>query len=688
MPAPPIIAPASPRRFPFILYPLALIFCTLALFAPAFRFAFLNWDDTTNVYQNPYLNPVVTGASVAQFWRTSYFELYTPLTYTIWAACALFARMPAPVAVLGGGSATLSSAVFHAVGVAVHAANAVLVYSLLRRLVKSPLGAGLGALVWAVHPLQVEPVAWVTGHNGVFSGFFALLALFLYVRHGEEQAAGKGVISGAEGVSRRARARAARFYAVATLFYICALLAKPTAAAAPFVALALALHYRRPVRAVWPGLLVWLALAGGVALLTRATSTTAAGVHTVILTRPIIAGDALAFYAMKVLAPVAPLTIDYGRTPAYVLAHSWAYANAVAVAAFLLLAIAWYRKGRLRWPLVALALFIAGAFPVLGLVPFYFQSYSTVADRYVYLSLIGLGYAVATVVAQNENRERARSVPAVFLAVVFAGLLALRTFLYLPTFRDSITVFTNAVAVNPLSVAGHNNLGIALAERSETGAALQHAQIAARLRPGNAEATNNLGVAYGETGDMDGAVASFREAVRLRPDYGEAQYHLGVSLIALADASSGKGATGAAQNAKTEAVVHLREAVRLNPAFEEAHFRLAVLLARQGPGAAREAETEMRRVVALNPNRAEARYILGVLLANGRRNRDAEAEFRTTIRLTPNFADAHYNLGMVLLRQNRPADAVAPLADAVRLAPGNARARAALAQARGTGRKP
>jgi len=599
---------ARAAALPPAVWALLVAAATFGAFARAIGFTFLNWDDPANVFQNPYLTPSVTAAGLARLWTAPYFELYMPLTDTIWAVCALAARLEEPVPVPGTGLSHLDARVFHAAGILGHSLAAALAFLLLRRLTRSDAGAALGALLWAIHPVQAESVGWVTGNNNVFSGLFALASLNFYVTYAADT----------ETMSRRRRGS---LYAGATLAYLLALLCKPTAVAVPLLALALGfLWLRRPPRSLLAPLGLWFAVAIGWTVLTRASSAESDLVSVALWQRPLVALDALAFYLGKIAVPAA-LTVDYGRRLEIVVGGSWwAWANSALVLGTAAVLWRFWRRG-IAWPATAFALLVLGVLPMLGLVPFYFLRMSTVADRYLYLAMLGPAFAVAAVMAKPPGERGPQGGGRVLRGVLSAlvVLLGVRTFAHLPVWRDSVSLFSHALRVNPRS----------------------------------AVANNGLGVAYADTGQMEKAVPLFRRAIAIAPNESRGHYHLGATLANL--------------ERREEAVAPLREAVRLQPGFEEAWFLLGVNLARTGR--AEEAEKALAEVARRNPNRAEALYIRGVLLGNLKRYADAERLFEDVVRLTPDHAEAHYSLGLVRERQGRPGDAAPAYREALRLAP-------------------
>jgi len=555
----------------------------LALFSPAIHYSFVSWDDDRNVFANPQLNPAVTLEGSGQFWTMPYYALYTPLTYTFWALCGIAARLPQAVPVLGDATpTTLDARAYHLLGIVCHAMAAVVVFLLLKSLTRRTAAAAVGALLWAVHPVQVESVAWVTGGNNVFSGLFSLLALWLFVQGARAR----------EGDVRRALGAA--HFTAATLALTAALLCKPTAAATPLVAAALAvLVLRLPIRR-WASLLaLWTALAATALVVTRITSaggSDAAAAASPVWGRPIVALDALAFSTAKLVRPL-PFAVDYGRTPAWVLRHPVAYVNAVAIMIAIAAALCLAVRRDNRWPAASLMLFALGQLPTLGLVPFYFNAVSTVADRYLYLAMIGpaLGLSAAVGAAEARAASARASVSAVAPALLLVGLFAGQTALTLPVWHDSLTLFTQTVAVNPDSRIGHYNRANALASAGRYCDAEAEYRTVLRRYPQDSDAHTNLGVVLDAQGHSDSAAAEYRAALVISPHQSPANARLAYYLT-----TRGKG----------------EEAI--------AHWRLALL------DAPDEAATCVTRGRAL--------------IASGRRN-EGIAQLHDALHLWPHLAD-------------------------------------------------
>lgn len=407
---------------------LVVVAATLAALWPVCRNGFVQLDDHLVLARSPLFNPPTTASLRAWWGGPTYERYYTPLSHTLWGAVALVARGP-PDPDTGF---TLRPGLFHALNLLLHVGSAVVVLKLLRRLVGRPWPAAAGAVLFAVHPLQVEAVAWVAAMNVVLCGFLSLVAIWKYV----EWAAGDG-----------AGGRPWGRYALATLAFALALLAKPSAVMVPAVAAVLdAVALRRPWRRVALGLTPWFALSAGWAVFTQRVQPHRFAPADPLWWRPLVAADGLAFYLYKLLFP-AWLGVYYGRTPRYVLEkHDWAYYTWLVVVG-VGLALHRLRPGRV---VAAGALaFVLPLVPVLGLVPFDYQQFSTVADRYVYVSMLGPALSAAWLLARPwcGAPTRRRAVAAGAAAV----LAALGAWSFVQTFHwhDTAALMDQAYRVHP-----------------------------------------------------------------------------------------------------------------------------------------------------------------------------------------------------------------------------------------------
>ena len=404
-----------------------------------------------------------------------------------------------------------------------------MVFTILRFLAGSDWAAGAGSLLFALHPLQVEPVAWVNGMRDVLSGLLSFIALWQYlvyarakstetvdsVKKGTETTGGKGFTFPLDGKKLH--------YAAATLAYGLALLAKPSAIVVPAVAWILDYWIlRRSLRQSMKALVAWVVLAVPFVILTQgAQSESVIRYITPLWARPFVAGDAIAFYLYKLILPFR-FGPDYGRQPEWLLSQWWVYAIWMVPCALVLMAWLWRHKK--PWLIASVGIFVVGVLPVSGLVPFTFQYISTVADRYLYLSMFGPALALAWFV--SESRRWLNLV----VCVPILGWLASTSTVQSQVWHDKERLWQHALTVNERSSMAHYNLGNIVAAEGELERAIEHYRQAARIDPGSTNIINNLGNVFVKQGKLEEAIVQYRRAVKINPTDDYAHYNLGRSL--------------------------------------------------------------------------------------------------------------------------------------------------------------
>jgi len=593
-----------------------LVIVVLIAFGPLLKCEFTTWDDTLWVAGNPELHHPGL-AALGRFWRDPFAGLYVPVTFTVWTGLARLSFWVAP------NRDGLHPGVFHAANVAVHALCVLVVFALLRRVFgesrkaeesnsrtvgksKSKGGARshrptvpsshslmvpslLGALLFALHPVQVESVGWVCGLKDLLGGLFCLLAVHQFL--GFAGSLGRDVP-----VSRVIRAGL-----LANLAYGLALLSKPSTVVTPLLALAVlmfAVSVRsdaRPRRRQWyavAGLLAgWLLLAVPIVYYGRKFQHLGPVFRPPLPIRPLLAGDAVSFYVYRLFWP-ARLAFDYGRLPKFVLAQSWRWLTGplpyVAVVGL------WLARRRAGWLFWAAGVFGVALLPVLGFLPFQFQQYSTTADHYLYVAMLGPALIVVWLIDRYGRR-------AVLLGAVLLVVLGIRTMLQTRVWHDSETLYEHALRVNPRSWVSHNNLGLLRKEAGRRDGALRHHKTAVALKPYYVEAHTNLGVLYREAGDNEAARRAFERALEIQPKDANALTNLGLIHADRGD------------NAAALACYEL--ALKGEPDHVEARVNRGNVFYAQGDMAAagREYERALSRIATHGPRRAQVLKNLGLV---------------------------------------------------------------------------
>jgi len=594
-----------------VLVLLALIGACLVVYLRIFSAGFAGFDDEIHVYANPYLNPP-TLQGVATFWQQPYKQLYIPLAYTIFGAIARYASVPAHLDRSIGNTISLDPGAFHAASVGFHVTNCLLCFLLVQWLTRRRTTALLASLVFALHPLQVESVGWISELRGLGSGFFALLALAVLVRSRQTM--------------DRPSARSGALLAVSSVLVMCAMLCKPSAAALPVIALVIDLTFlETPWRKAIASASIWAVCVLPFALITRSIQDVATSSESSWWQRPLLAGDALAFYLRKIVVPI-DLCVDYGRTPSAVMSQGWGYLAWLVPAALLAVGYRLRKRRPITW--LGALLFVGFLMPTLGLVPFTYQAHSTVADRYAYLALIGIGLIVADVI----DYARPRKLAAIVLSVALLALASL-SFSQSRHWTSSGELLRHTIAVNPKAAFAYHNLGRAEQANGDFAPALADYQATLALEPTSLRSYVNLAEVYFQLDrpvDAERTLAESQRTAGLTADKMSAKdfANLGFMLMQLHEPFRAAQAFSAAAVLEPTSVEYL---------YNEANALSMV-------GQFDRAEAAFRRCIVLAPNLVGAHTGLGIVLAEKGRLADALDEFRTARRLDPSDPAALDNL--------------------------------------------
>lgn len=510
-----------------------LIFCAVCLaYLPSLGNGYV-WDDADYLTRNPLVR--LDGRWADVWTRPLASPQYYPLVFT---AFRLEYRLWG-VTPFG----------YHLVNVLLHAANAAGLWWVLRRLAIP--GAASAALLWALHPVQVETVGWISERKNLLALFFSLASLAAYLRWVE--------------------ARERRYYALALAAFVLALFAKTVACSLPAVILLLLGWRRRPaargeIVPLLPFFGVGLALGLLTAWLERVHIGArgdewafTAGQHLWI------AGRDLGFYLAKLAWP-DPLLFVY---PRWTVPTAWLPQLLVGTAPLLVLAVLW--RGRRLWgdgPFVAALVFAGTLFPALGFFHLFPLRYAFVADHFQYIASIAPLTLAAAGAAAGLRRLGAPRGGGTALAAAVLLPLAATTWARQPDYRDAFTLSSSVLRGNPDCWVAHRNLGDALVERGRLDEALREYEEADRLRPDDVPVTLAHGAACERLGRLDGAEADYLKAVRLDPGSATARNDLGALFLRRAQWA--------------RAAECLERAVALDPRLPAAHYNLAVAYHRQG----------------------------------------------------------------------------------------------------------
>ncbi|MGD1083144.1 MAG: tetratricopeptide repeat protein [Verrucomicrobiota bacterium] len=658
----------SPQALPAFCICIFLALAVLAVFWQTAHFEFVNYDDEKNVYENPVVQKGLSLNAVG--WAFTHLQVanWIPLTTLSHILdCQLFG---------------LHAGGHHLVNVFWHAASAVLLFLVSRRMTGALWRSAFVAAVFAVHPLRAESVAWVSERKDVLSAFFFMLTIGAYVRFVEKQKASASAKATADKTADResrdwnnrtncAIRRGRRFYyTLALVFFALGLLAKSMVATLPFVLLLLDywplgrmrgmenLEFRmqngesrkqKPVRgeAGSEGVPFWglvrekipfFALGAGVCVATAlAPGLVVRNTHAAPL--PERAANALvscAVYLRQMVFP-ANLATPYPNPPNG--QPPWEVCLAFAVLAAISAAVVVCRKKR-PWLLMGWLWYLGMVFPVIGIIQI--SPDTAHADRYTYLPQIGLALAGTWAVAEWGAGWKYRR--EIFGALMIAVVGALMVCAHRQTsyWQDPESLWTRALARTSNNSVAHNNIGHALFQKGKLEEAVGHYKQALEINTNYAQAHYNLGVVCLKQNDTDGAIAEFIRAMRVRPDYMEAHFDLGTALALKGDLD--------------EAILEYKTALEIEPDFVQANYNLGKALLLKGD--VDPAMSCLSKTIPVSQDPLANWYNFGNGFLQEPDPSCAIVCYRQAIKINPRFADAYANLGVALSQKGETKEAL------------------------------
>ncbi len=676
---------------------------TAAVYWRVSGFGFINFDDTVYVANNPPVQHGLTWQGIRWAFTTNHDSNWFPLTWlSHMLDCQLFGLNPGA---------------HHLVNVLFHVANMLLLFAVLKRMTGAPWRSLCVTALFALHPLRVESVAWISERKDVLSTCFWLLTMGAYVRYAERPGGG-------------------RYLAVVVLFAL-GLMSKPMLVSLPCVLLLL--DYWPLGRTRWVGpardgfavadpkrlvleKLPLFGLAIGSSVVTYWVQRGGGAMRTIKeMPLGLRAANAVLSYVRYLGKTVWPRNLAV----VYPFSRDLPPANvAGAVLALVCLsAFAVYCAKRRPYVTMGWLWYLVTLVPVIGLVQVGLQS---MADRYTYVPLIGIFIGLTWSVSEAERWKPYGRVAVGAAATLAICACAVMTCFQLRYWKDSVTLFRHALAATSGNFVAHNGLGFSLAQAGNIQEAIGHYQEALRIRPDYPEAHNNLGNALLQAGNVQEAIGHYQEALRIRPDDAGAHNDLGNALL-----RTGKPEEAIAQYEEAlrlspddaevqnnlgnallqvgnvqEAIGHYQEALRISPDDAEAHHNLGIALVRVGKlneaighyeqalrirpddsgvqnnlgnallqaGNIQEAIGHYQEALRIRPDDAEVHNNLGNALMQAGRNQEAIGHYEQAIRIKPDYAEAHNNLGNALMQAGRNQEAIGHYEQAIRIKPDYAEA--------------
>ncbi|MGD0573648.1 MAG: tetratricopeptide repeat protein [Sedimentisphaerales bacterium] len=635
--------PESAKKSFVIFTYFVLILGTLLVFRQVHNFAFVNYDDTDYVYENPHVLNGLTGDGIIWAFTTNHTANWHPLTWlSLMLDCQLFGANPGWM---------------HLVNLLLHIANTLLLFALLRKMTGALWPSAFVAAAFAIHPMHVESVAWIAERKDVLSTLFLLLTLAAYVSY----------------VKRRSLFR----YMLTVLLFALGLLVKPMLVTLPILLLLLDYWPLERIRGLrtedrerkTEG--VFQKLSAGQLIAEKIPFIALSLVSSVITFLVQLRGSAVAHIdALSLKARIANAFISYTRYTGKLFwpqnlavfypfdADSFAFWQVVMCVLLLLVIsifVICFGRNQKYLP-VGWFWFVATLVPVIGFVQVGQQA---LADRYTYLPYTGLFIMIAWGLPEllSKSKWPQKKIGIGLSMVIVLTTLGICTHQQVSYWNNSFTLFSHAIEVTQNNYIAYNNLGVAYNSVGRYQDAIEAYKQTIRIKPDH-ETYFNLGVACGKLGRQQDEVEAYKQAIRIKPDYALAYINLG-------DAYNNLGRY-------QDAIETYKRVIIIKPDYAEAYFNLGVAYGELGH---QQDEIEAyKQAIRIKPDYAEAYYNLGVSYEDLGRYQDAVEAYKQTIRIKPDYSEAYINLGITCYKLGRYQDAIETYKQAIRIKPDYAEA--------------
>ena len=600
-----------------ILFVLAgLTAVTLAVFWQVNSFEFTNYDDNQYVTQNNHISTGLKWSNIIWAVTSEHSGNWHPLTgLSHMLDCQLYDLKPG---------------LHHSVNLLFHIVNTLLLFVVLRQMTGALWQSAFVAALFALHPLHVESVAWISERKDVLSTFFWILTMAAYFNYVKNPAAGR--------------------YILTLILFVLGLMSKPMLVTLPFVLLLLDYWPLNRLQTNGAGKIKWqiyyhliwekipfFVLSVVSSIITFVVQKSTGAVTAIEMLSPTVrVANAIVSYVKYITKMVWPtnLAVLYpypvGKLP------FWQVISAALLLLIITICVICFAR-KYRYLSVGWFWYLMTLLPVIGLVQVGSQA---MADRYTYVPLTGLFIIIAWGADDLLTGWKYRRIILSLSSVVIISALSVCTWLQTDYWRNSKNLLERAIKVTMGNYIAYNNLGAALIVQDKFDEAINPLRNAVELRPDFADAFKNLGIAYGKLGRPQEEKEAYKQAIEA-----------------------------------------YKQTVKSNPNSAAIHVRIGEILSSQGK--LDEAADYLHKALKIEPHNPEALCTLGVVLGQQGKFDDAVAQFNEALRIKPDFADAHGNLGYVLLNQDKFDEAVAHLTRAVQLDPNSEKSHYYLAIALG-----
>ena len=623
-----------PAKYKVILIYIFLIGATLAVYWRVLYSDFTNFDDTIYVTENRYVNTGFTIESIQWAFTVGKIAYWHPLTWLSHILdCQLYGLRPG---------------LHHLTSLIIHIANSLLLFAVFRRMTGAVWRSAFVAAIFALHPINVDSVAWIAERKSVLSTLFWLLTIWAYVGYTQRS-----------GVWR---------YLIALLFFAMGLLAKPMLVTLPFVMFILdywplvRLRFGRPSgergretvpvsHLVWEKVPFFVLSAVSVYLSYLSARRLGITVSTEFVPIKLRIANALVSYLGYIGKVICPrkLAVFY---PYPVQIATWQSIGALVILVCITI-VALLPVRRKPYLGVGWLWYVGTLLPVIGLVQA--GLWPAMADRWAYVPLIGIAIIAAWGAGDIAEKLHLRRAILFFVAGGCLSALMALTWLQVGHWRNSSTLFTRALDVTSGNYIAYLNLGNVFLKEKKVDEAIQHYSKAIEIHRDYDDAHYNLGIAFGLQGKYGEAIEEYKIVLKLKEDYWKARFHLADALAKIGQFD--------------EAISHYQKVIGLHPDDTEVYNNFALALIKKGRTS--EAIEYYNKALAINPDSVEVLTNLGNAFLDRKEFAQAIAQFKKALSLNPDFAEGCYNLANALRQTGQADEAAAYYQKALQLNPDN-----------------
>lgn len=540
-----------------------LVIIPVVIYFQAIGFQFV-WDDKPIYLNNSNFPDNFSIGDYLKFWNPANPGMYMPVTYTFWTLGIILNKI--------FSNNLFNPAIFHSLNIIFHILNGIFAFIILKKVLKHEWAAIAGSFLFLAHPIQIESVAWVSEFRGLLATFFGFAAIIYYLKYLDS------------------KDKVIKYYLVSLLLFILALLSKPSAVVFPIIIVVLDYFvHRRKVIEIAKATALFFILAIPIILKTKlAEEETVVSFIAPLWAKPLIFLDAITFYLYKIINPFN-LAVAYGRTPQYVMNNSDMLLLSCGIPIIIILAL-WMLRKRNNEYSHAFIIFIAGFLSVSGLISFYYQEWSTVADRYTYISMLGVAIGFSYLIKSIKNNKISSLISTIFLT-----LFSIITLVHLPVWENDFTLWDSSIKNYPdVSAQAYDSRGFIYLERKDYQNALSDFNLSVKINPNYPRAYYNRGVANLDVGKTKEALLDFSKAIELNFKNSSVWFNRGLCYSEL--------------NMNDKAISDYSESLKIMPNQADVYVNRGIAYAKSG--IMDSAIADFQKALSINPNDEDAKHNL------------------------------------------------------------------------------